>query len=335
MSLTADSSNRLLVVDDEPELVTALCDALRDHGYSIAGFTDPDAALNALGSNGFDVVLSDMMMPRTGGIQLLKKAFEIDPLLVGIIMTGQGSISAAVEAMRAGAFDFVLKPFRISQILPVVERAREVRRLRLDNDRLRREVEQREAEHVRLLAETNGLLAALATTDALTGLANRRAFEDALKREVGLSGRRTGPLSLLILDVDDFKSFNDTFGHLAGDRVLSQVTAAMRECCRSTDVAARLGGDEFAVLLPATDEAGAAQLAERIRETVESELWAHRALTMSIGVATLDSFPLSEGSRQLLVEAADQALYQAKRAGRNCVVINKTNRVEPGMPEIN
>ncbi|MBA4068076.1 MAG: hypothetical protein C0501_31110 [Isosphaera sp.] len=131
-------TGRLLVVDDEVELMTALCESLRDEGFEAEGFGDPGAGLDALGRGEFDVLLSDLMMPGTDGIQLLRQALRVDPHLVGVIMTGQGSIQTAVDAMKAGALDYVLKPFRLQQVLPVLDRAMEVRRLRLENVRLRR-----------------------------------------------------------------------------------------------------------------------------------------------------------------------------------------------------
>ncbi|HEY1064972.1 MAG TPA: sigma-54 dependent transcriptional regulator [Pirellulales bacterium] len=134
-------SARILVVDDEVELMTALCESLCEEGFDAVGFSDPAVGLNALAEGDFDVLLSDLMMPKTDGIQLLRQAFQVDANLVGVIMTGQGSISTAVEAMKAGAFDYILKPFRFEQILPVLHRAIEVRRLRVENVRLKRHVE--------------------------------------------------------------------------------------------------------------------------------------------------------------------------------------------------
>ena len=131
----------LLVVDDEVELMRALCDSLSDQEFAVTGVSNPADALTALRDGAFDLLLSDLMMPGTDGIDLLKQAVEIDPNLVGIIMTGQGTIQTAVEAMKSGAFDYVLKPFRIQQILPVLDRAMAVRRLKVENVRLRRYVE--------------------------------------------------------------------------------------------------------------------------------------------------------------------------------------------------
>jgi DNA-binding NtrC family response regulator len=132
---------RLLIVDDEIELTNALCETLADHDYLTVGRTSPAEGLKALSEGDFDVLLSDLMMPGMDGIQMLRAALEIDPNLVGIIMTGQGTIQTAVEAMKVGAFDYVLKPFNLQSMLPILKRAMEVRRLRLENIRLRQHVE--------------------------------------------------------------------------------------------------------------------------------------------------------------------------------------------------
>src|SRR5215470_4793014 len=133
---------RLLVVDDEVELMNALRETLTDQGYEIVGVTSGAEALNVQAERPCDVLLTDLMMPEMDGIQLLRKALASDPNVVGIIMTGQGTIQTAVEAMKLGAFDYVLKPFKLQAMLPILARAMEVRRLRLENVRLRQWVAQ-------------------------------------------------------------------------------------------------------------------------------------------------------------------------------------------------
>lgn len=161
MTMRETPPARILVVDDETAQMKALCDTLRDHGYDTLGFSTARAALEALRESRFDLLLSDLMMPEMNGITLLGKAQEIDPNLVGIIMTGQGTISTAVEAMKTGAFDYVLKPFKLSIILPVLSRALAVRQLRLDNlalqDGLRKRTTELEAAN-RELRETQAQL---------------------------------------------------------------------------------------------------------------------------------------------------------------------------------
>jgi len=139
--MAATKRGRLLIVDDEVELKSALCETLGDEGYETAGATSGAEGLKALAKQDFDILLSDLMMPGMDGIQLLRKALEIDPNLVGIIMTGQATIPSAVEAMKVGAFDYVQKPFNLQTILPILARAMDVRRLRMENVRLRQFVE--------------------------------------------------------------------------------------------------------------------------------------------------------------------------------------------------
>jgi DNA-binding NtrC family response regulator len=174
MSELVSSKGRLLVVDDEVELMRALCDSLGEHGFAVDGLHTPQRALEILRDGEFDILLTDLMMPKLDGIQLLKQALAIDPHLVGIIMTGQGTIPTAVEAMKSGAFDYILKPFRLQHILPVLERAMEVRRLRLENQRLRRYLKSLtfESERYRLVGSSEAmqrvlqLIERVAPTDA-------------------------------------------------------------------------------------------------------------------------------------------------------------------------
>jgi DNA-binding NtrC family response regulator len=140
----------ILVVDDEVELMRALCDALPEEGYRVKGFTSPKAALDELRRGEFDLLLSDLMMPQMDGIHLLKAALEYDPNLVGIIMTGQGTVQTAVDAMKTGAFDYLLKPFKLQNILPTLMRAMDVRRLRVENRRLRAQIDRLNFESSRL-----------------------------------------------------------------------------------------------------------------------------------------------------------------------------------------
>lgn len=137
---------QLLIVDDEKPNMQALCDTLKDHGYSATGFTSAKEALIALSKERFDLLLTDLMMPEMNGITLLGHALKIDPDLVGIMMTGQGAISTAVEAMQVGALDYILKPIKLSAILPVIARALTVRRLRVANAQLEQRVRERTTE---------------------------------------------------------------------------------------------------------------------------------------------------------------------------------------------
>lgn len=164
----------------------------------------------------------------------------------------------------------------------------------------------------RLVAE----LEVLSSTDTLTGLRNRRAFDEKMLDEHQRSARSSQPFSLLLIDIDNFKSYNDDFGHQVGDDALGEVARILQYMVRNYDMAARYGGEEFAVVMPNTAKAGAMELAERLRRGIERAEWINRKITVSIGVATL-----SYGqSIPALIEEADRALYTAKQQGRNRVV---------------
>lgn len=165
------------------------------------------------------------------------------------------------------------------------------------------------------LKEANAALEALAARDGLTGLANHRAFQEGLEASFQQARRYDEPLSLLLLDVDHFKAYNDAHGHPAGDEVLKTVAHLLQQQARTTDLVARYGGEEFAVVLPHTPFLGATALAERFRAAVEAGA-GRGVVTVSVGVATLT--PAAAG-RSDLVAAADRALYNAKKNGRNCV----------------
>lgn len=159
-------------------------------------------------------------------------------------------------------------------------------------------------------------LTELSMTDGLTGLKNRRAFDSIMNNESSRSERSHSPLALLLIDADHFKSFNDEFGHLAGDIILQKIALLLQAQARPYDHASRYGGEEFAVILPNTGLDAAMQVAERIRKAVQLAEWGHRAPTVSIGLATTTSAQ----SSMTVVERADKALFMAKRKGRNCVV---------------
>ena len=172
----------------------------------------------------------------------------------------------------------------------------------------------------RLLLELNEKLLSLSITDGLTQINNRLFFQTELERQMSFAQRSGTPLSLLILDIDYFKKFNDSFGHLEGDKALIQTAKIMSENSRNYDIVARFGGEEFAIILPNTDKTGALRHAEKIRRAFEQATWQHREIRVSIGIETFTETAQNEDTKKLvtkIISHADKALYASKENGRN------------------
>ena len=284
------------------------------------------------------LVIADQIMPGMKGVELLEIVDRRLPTTMKILLTGQAGLDAVIEAInRAHLNHYVGKPWDETALLLAVENLLRTYRLVNENQHLiaslqsknqallemNRELEAKIHERTHELAEANTRLAQLAVTDGLTGLYNHRHFHERLTLEVERSQRSGLPLSLLMLDVDHFKQFNDTFGHPAGDEVLRQLARVLADTRRANDVVARYGGEEFAVILVDTPKFTAAKVAERVRERINTHDFSEAApragkLSASIGVAT---FPDDGADAETLVRSAEQALYAAKRAGRNRVVL--------------
>jgi len=284
------------------------------------------------------LVIADQIMPGMKGVELLEIVDHRLPATMKILLTGQAGLDAVVDAInRAHLNQYISKPWDETQLLLGVENLLRQFRLVHENQQLiaslssknqallemNRELEAKIHERTHELAAANARLAQLAVTDGLTGLYNHRHFHERIALEVERSQRSGLPLSLLMIDVDHFKQFNDTFGHPAGDEVLRQLARVLADTRRANDVVARYGGEEFAVILVDTAKFTAAKVAERVRERVFGHDFAEAApragrIGVSIGVAT---FPDDGGDAEALVRAADAALYAAKRAGRNRVVL--------------
>ena len=296
---------KILVVDDEEAVRKAVVDMLRLDGYDVCEAGDGHTALQYMAQEPFALVVTDLVMPGMDGLTLVKMAQQRGYGAAYIVMTGFASMDSAVEAMKLGAADYLPKPFHLDLLRLVVARALEKQQL---------------AERARQ-AE---VYEKLAHTDGLTELYNYRFFQRLLRAEMSRAQRFQRPLSLIMLDVDDFKMYNDVYGHQAGDQALRQLARLLRRSSRSYDLVARYGGDEFAVILPETNKKTAAEVAERMRTFVaqtrledEHQGWGWH-VTASLGIA---SFPEDAAETVDLVRKADQALYQAKTCGRNRIAL--------------
>jgi diguanylate cyclase (GGDEF)-like protein len=289
---------RVLIVDDAIENIRILNSMLKDE-HEVVFALDGRKALDIARDQAPDIILLDAVMPDLDGYAVcaeLKAAPTTRDIPV-LFVTALNTTEDETRALDAGAIDFITKP-----VSAAVVRAR-VRT------------------HLTLKRQSD-MLRQLAMTDGLTGVANRRNFDEALEKEWRRCERARQPVSLIMADVDHFKAYNDNYGHQAGDSCLAAVAAAMGGCVRRPpDMVARYGGEEFVVLLPQEDADGAAAVAERILDRVRGLGIDHahsscaKHVTVSLGVATMmparDRFPAG------LVAAADSALYRAKETGRN------------------
>ena len=293
---TMEKKQTVLVVDDDDMVRETLKALVCTLGYSCQTAASGREATEILKVSPVELVLTDVVMPGMDGLELLAVVRDEYPGTDVIVATGFSDKASYAEVIKAGAMDFIKKPVDQAELDAKLARAF------------------RERDLVRKLEQ-------LSMEDALTGLFNRRAFDQRFSREVERAARQGYPVFLAIIDIDNFKDYNDTYGHSDGDKVLVRLASILRECTRhNVDSCFRLGGDEFAVLLPQTTGDQATEIVQRI--LLRYLECCFGATTLSIGVVScrrnLD-VPTLEDEEQMK-QRADQAMYDAKNSGKNCVV---------------
>jgi len=290
---------KILITDDDQSIREMLLDMIHLFGYECQAACNAEETLKILKEDNFSIVISDIKMPEIDGISLTKLIKDRYSEIDVVIITGYDTDYSFKDVIKAGASDFVTKPFSIDELEAKLNRIIRERNL------------QRE------LKEKNEELKRLSIRDSLTGLYNQRHFYAELEKEGERARRQKHSLSLILFDVDKFKSYNDTYGHLEGDKVLKKIGEIVQISIRKdVDSGYRYGGDEFAVITPETDQQQSAKVGERIRR--EFEEFGFSMLTLSVGVVEFDS---SLGM-EILVKHADEALYRAKGAGGNQIYIS-------------
>jgi diguanylate cyclase (GGDEF)-like protein len=323
---TEFAGRTVLIVDDDPAHRRHVREGLAPQGYHFREAQDGVQALRALREHRPDLILMDVEMPGLNGVEVCRiikgnsgeDGFGFLPV---ILMTARQA-GGKVEGLELGADDYLVKPFDMPELSA---RVKSMLRLKALQDALlekNRELDRANKE----LAQRREELLALSRTDSLTGLCNRRYFEERLHEEFARSRRYGSPLSLVMMDLDHFKRVNDTFGHLLGDEVLRGVARTARAKLREVDLLARYGGEELCALLPETGPEDALLVCGRVRAAIEALRFEHQgaegppqvvSCTASLGLASIPSPTLS--SAELLLRAADDSLYAAKGAGRNRV----------------
>ena len=294
---------KILIADDDPLSLLYLQDVLQDWEYDVLTAADVETACNILLQPDAPLIaIIDWMMPGLDGVEVCRRirAAVKNRYIYLIMLTSRVETEFVVEAMNAGADDFISKPFVLEELQVRIRAGRRI-------GELEQELRKR-ADH-----------------DALTGFFNRGAIIEILQKEISRQARGLDPVSIIFADLDHFKRTNDVYGHLAGDAVLREVSRRVGAVLRPYDSLGRYGGEEFLIVLPACESGGAVEVAERVRKVVA----AHPITTdfgaipssLSIGVAVADKGQAM--SLNGLIKLADNALYRAKQRGRNRVELGK------------
>ncbi|MCU7959562.1 MAG: diguanylate cyclase [gamma proteobacterium symbiont of Bathyaustriella thionipta] len=294
-------SERILIVDDVPENVAMVSGILSRAGYRLNVALNAEQAIRLAQTTAPDLILLDIIMPGQNGFnvcRIIKDSLTVSDIPI-IFLSGMDDTDTVVEGLMMGAADFVSKPFNPDILLARVRT------------------------HLALSQKTRQLQE-MAEKDGLTQIANRRHFDDYLLHQWHSLSERKSSLALILFDVDQFKAYNDSYGHLDGDDVLRRIALEIASHVPGDkQLAARYGGEEFVILLVAKDLNSALKLARQIRSAVEQLQIPHAkgvggVVTLSAGVAALT--PSSENSSESLIRQADVKLYQAKQNGRNQVI---------------
>ena len=290
---------KVLIVDDAPDTLDIIQKLLSFEGYEVILAATGEEGVKKVVEEKPDVVLMDISLPGINGTEALKRIRTINPIQSVIMLTAFATVENAIHSLKEGASDFVKKPFENEHLIHIVNQALEKSRTLTEKEKLEEEVRR------------------LSITDDLTGLYNHRHFFKTLESELTRLRRQKTSLSLLMLDVDNFKRYNDTHGHVEGDRVLKKIGEIIKHSIRhNVDSGYRYGGDEFASLLIGASLEQALTIAERIRLTIEEA--GFKDITVSVGLAEFqDGFDLER-----FVKSADDAMYVAKHSGGNRVYTN-------------
>ncbi len=317
---------KALVIEDTVTSATLICHLLDKMGLQSVHARDGEIGIEMFKQERPDLILLDIVLPGFDGFEVARRIRQLErdgewtPI---IFLSARASDEDLARGIMVGGDDYLVKPVSEIVLKAKVRAMQRIAQMRYSLLVLTRKLD-----------DANRELTRLSAVDGLTNIANRRCFDETLLREWRRAERRESPVSLLLIDVDKFKDFNDGYGHQHGDECLKELAKTLVSCLhRSTDLVARYGGEEFAAILAETDVEGALGVAEAMREAVITARLPHASstvadhVTISIGVATVVPERRDENGYVGLILQADQALYRAKREGRNRVAVAETVRL--------
>lgn len=319
--LLTSNEIRVLLVDDQAMIAEGIRRMLADEENMVFHYcSDPSEAIRMATDIDATIILQDLVMPDIDGMTLVRffRANDATKEIPIIVLSSKEDPVIKSEAFSHGANDYLVKlPDKIELIARIRSHSRHYL-LQIERDAAFFALREMQKQ----LKKTNAELKRLSSLDGLTGIGNRRTFDETLQKEWSRAARTGEPISLLLLDIDYFKLFNDTYGHQGGDECLQKVAKALESVAtRPGDVVARYGGEEFGLILPLTNADGARKLADHLITAVRKLGIHHGAskvsdiVTVSVGVCTM--IPEEKGGVEECIEMADKALYQAKEQGRN------------------
>jgi diguanylate cyclase (GGDEF)-like protein len=296
--------NKILVVEDDIVVSKVCVEFLNKSGFKTISAKSAEEAEEILKNEEINTVIADIKLPGVDGINFtndIKKKYNLDV----IVMTGYSSEYSYEDAIKNGASDLLFKPVKLNELILRINRVIKERSLLNERDKIIKDLKR------------------LAIEDSLTGLYNSRHFFDQLDKEIKRSDRYLHPISLIFIDIDNFKGINDTHGHMIGDKILSLIAKKIKSCLRSHDTAYRFAGDEFTIILPETTSREAEIVADRIIATFANEALVINEkeiskITLSIGIA---EYQRNEGNQQF-VHRTDLTMYEAKLREGNSVIIS-------------
>lgn len=299
------SSNKktsILVADDDPDIRKILNFILSNNGFEVTEAIDGNDAFQKFLEKEVDIIISDVVMPGIDGLEFCQRVRGNEALkkVYFILLSAKGELNDKIAGFELGADEYMPKPFESLEVLARVKAGERI--IKLQN----------------MLEHDARFFEELAFTDELTKLYNRRFFKEVFNKEYAKAERHQCPLSVILIDVDHFKLFNDKYSHSTGDIVLQAIAGVLRKTVREGDVVARYGGEEFSILLPNTQRNSAVKLAERLRKAIEMTKvqtdYGELNVTISIGIGFLETDIVTPHE---IFEQADTALLKAKQTGRN------------------